>query len=120
MPWRRLISLAIVAAAVWTPAILLAQANDPGHPRRRADYAAKLQDALSIGGKTQVSAEDPDNTVLRVINPGALRRQFKSLIHPYWDDLHRQGFESVLLCTIQRKVTRQCEEYFFAPGFEGP
>jgi hypothetical protein len=120
MPWRGLISLAIVAAAIWAPMIVPAQANDSGNPRRRADYAAKLQDMLSIGGKTQVSVEGSDNTVLRVINPGALRRQFKSLIHPYWDDLHQQGFESVLLCKIQRKVTQWCDEYLFAPGFEGP
>jgi hypothetical protein len=132
MFWRELISLVAIAAAVWALTIVpealpsslnnftlsaVAHANDIGNPRRRTDYAAKLQDVLSTSGRTHVSAEGPNKTVLRIIDPSSFRRQFTSLLRPYWNDLHQQGFESVLLCP---NPVQRCAEYFFTPGFEGP
>jgi hypothetical protein len=130
MFWRGLISLAATAAAVWALMIvtgalpsclnnltLPAHANDAGNPQRRTDYAAKLQDVLNATGRTHVSAEGPNKTVLRVADPIAFRRQFTSLLRPYWNDLRQQGFESVLLCP---NPAQRCAEYFFTPGFVGP
>jgi hypothetical protein len=122
---------AAIVATVWALIVVLgappslndftvfaiANATDAGNPQRRADYAAKLQDLLNASSRTHVSAEGSNRTVLRITNPIALRRQFKPLVRPYWDDLRQQGFESVLLCP---NVAQECSEYFFAPGIEGP
>ncbi|WP_315836547.1 hypothetical protein [Bradyrhizobium prioriisuperbiae] len=121
---RGLISLAVMAAIVWALVVMLRIVEaghskiapslsvhaDSGNPGLRADFVEKLQEQLNTTMvRAEVHVEGPNGTVLCVTRLAISRRELESLFHPYWDDLPRQGFETVRFCTSGK---RACTESY--------